>query len=151
MSRERDVRVMIQQTLQGTGEFDDNGVWLFAPEDLGEPTDEARVAFIEPVSTVISDLWDAQTDGGLIMTCTLRITFSCRASDPQARDDGVEQLLNVAQNALNGQVLISGFTLPALTRFQTWNWSPPGARPRPRSPFLAARSGDVGRGLAAGL
>ena len=125
MTRERDVRNAIADLLVATGAFDRQGVWLVAPEDLGQGTDIAAAVWIEPVSTTIRDEWDAQDSGGITMTAMLRITFAFRAEAAEARDDGAERLLNAAADALNGQILVPGFTIPAWTRFLLWMWSPP--------------------------
>jgi hypothetical protein len=128
--RERDVRNAIAAALLATNAFDANGVWLVSPEDQGQGTDVAAAVWIEPTTGAIRDEWDAQPDGGVTITAILKITFSFRAEDPQSRDEGVERLFDVACNALNGQVLVEGFTIPAWTRFQSWTWSPPGSPER---------------------
>ena len=130
MSRERDVRNAVQTLLQATGQFDPNGVWLFSPEDQGEGTDATNACWIEPFASELSDPWDAQTGGGVIVSARLRITFASRADDPQKRDEAVELLFNAAANALDGQTLVAGFTLPAFTRFVSWTWLEPDAPER---------------------
>lgn len=124
------VWIAIRDTLQATDAFDPDGVFLWAPEDQGQGTDLAAAAWIEQVGGQDRDEFDAQPAGALNETTQLKITFAFRAEDPFERDRGVKNLLNVAKKALNGQVLLAGFTIPAWTRFQSWAWSPPGAPER---------------------
>ena len=125
MPRERDVRNAIQALLQAQTAYDQVGVWLFSPEDQGEGTDVGAACWIEPIGTAIRSEWDNAPEGGITMTASLRITFAFRAEEAQARDEGVELLFDTAADALNGQVLVEGFTIPAWTRFLSWSWAPP--------------------------
>jgi hypothetical protein len=119
--RDRDVRAAIADVLSATGAFDIGGVWLWSPEDLGRGTSVGRGCQIEPGNSTVTDPWDAQTAGGLVIMSQVQITLLYRDEDAQKRDEGAENLLQQCQNALNGQSLV-GLTLPALTRFQSWSW-----------------------------
>jgi hypothetical protein len=128
--RDRDVRNAIVTALQITGAFDSGGVWITGlPEDSGSAASDFAAAAIEPDSSNQEDRWDSQTDGGLIITSRVRITLLFRNADPQLRDEGAEQLLDVAADALNGQNL-AGLTLPGMTRLTSWTWQPPTAPER---------------------
>ena len=125
--RERDVRTAIQTLLEQTGAFD--GVYLSGlPEDRGEAAADAHAVSIEPAGTTGADV-SADDDGDLIMTCRVNLVFLSRHEDPQIRDENVEQLLNVAADALSGQSL-DGATLPAKTRIVLWTWQKPTAPER---------------------
>lgn len=130
MATESDVRDAIQTAMLGTNVFDPDGVFLFAPEDQGEGTDVTAAAWIEPIASALRDEWDAEPSGGIMTTVNLRITLAYRAEDPTARDRRTELLFNAACIALNGQVLIAGFTIPAWTRFTSWQWLPPASPER---------------------
>ena len=120
--RDRDVRTAIADALQATDAFDPNGVWLFSPETMGQGSSVGRAVQIEPGNSTVDTRWDAQTVGGVIIMSQVKLTLIYRDDDAQKRDEGAENLLQQCQNALNGQNL-AGLTLPALTRFQTWNWA----------------------------
>jgi hypothetical protein len=122
--RDRDVRVAIAAALQATRAFDAQGVWLWSPEDLGQGTSVGRGVQIEPGNSTVADPWDAQTWGGIVIQSTVKLTLLYRDEDTQKRDEGAENLLQQAQNALNGQSL-AGLTMPAMTRFQSWSWANP--------------------------
>jgi hypothetical protein len=122
--RDRDVRNSVVVALQATGAFDPGAVWLFAPSDQGEGTSATAAAWVEPISSSETDLSDSQPDGGIDVTSEIRLTFAFRADDPQKRDEGVENLLEFAQNALNAQSL-AGLTMPAWTRIASWRWVEP--------------------------
>ena len=122
--RDRDVRTAIADALAATGAFDANGVWLWSPENLGQGSSVGRACQIEPGNSTVDTRWDAQTVGGVIIQSQVKLTLLYRDDDTQKRDEGAENLLQQAQNALNGQSL-AGLTLPALTRFQNWNWVNP--------------------------
>jgi hypothetical protein len=123
MARDRDVRLAIQAALKATEMFDAVMIWGL-PENYGSGASNTGAAAIEPVSSTQNDYWDSQTDGGLVVTSLVAITFMYRHDDPQLRDEAVENLFENAANALNGQNL-AGFTLPAKTRFTNWQWQPP--------------------------
>jgi len=126
MSRERDARLAIQSALVATGDFDPEAVFLWGlPEDYGSGSDKFAACMISPKSTRQSDEFDDTPSGGIVMTCQVVITFLFRHEDPQLRDEGVERLLNSAENALNGAKLVDGYTLPAFTRFKSWAWQKP--------------------------
>jgi hypothetical protein len=123
--RDRDVRNAIASALVATGAFDSGGVWLTGmPEDSGTGASIFAAAAIEPDSGMQEDRWDSQPAGGLVVSGLVRITLLYRYEDAQLRDEGAEQLLNTAANALNGQSL-AGLTLPGLSRFTAWTWQPP--------------------------
>ena len=121
MSRERDIRTAIQNALAATQAFD--GVHVFGlPEDCGSSADELAMAVIMPRSTQEDDLWDAGPAGGVIYRCTMALTVLARNEDPQARDEAAERLLNIAMNAINGQDLVPGLTIPDKTIVASWDW-----------------------------
>jgi hypothetical protein len=121
--RDRDVRNAIQSALAETGAFD--SVWIWGlPENFGTGASSLAAAAIEPVSSTQSDRWDAQPEGGLLVTSLVTITFLYRHEDPQLRDEAAELLFDTAADALNGQSL-AGFTLPGLTQFVSWRWEKP--------------------------
>jgi hypothetical protein len=123
LARDRDVRNAIQTALLATGQFD--GVWLSGlPEDYGQGADELAAAAIEPASSTEADEWDSQLAGGILIHSTVNLTVLVRKSDPQLRDEAAELLLDVAANALNGQVLAS-LTIPGWTKITSWRWQPP--------------------------
>jgi hypothetical protein len=120
----------VRDALLATNAFDPDGVFLWAPEDQGQGTDITAAAWIEQIGGQDRDEFDAQPAGALNETTQLKITFAFRADDPTERDMGAKNLLNVAKKALNGQVLLAGFTIPGWTRFLNWSWSKPGAPER---------------------
>ncbi len=120
--RDDDVRNDIVARLIATNAFDQGGVWNNCPEDIGQMTSITAAAAVEPGSGTLSDLWDAQTGGGVEVMSLLKITLYYRHEDPQIRDRRAENLVSYANNALNGKSL-AGLTMPALTRFKTWNWA----------------------------
>jgi hypothetical protein len=121
--RERDVRIAIRDALLATGAFSD--VWLSGlPEDYGGAASDLAVAAIQPSGSSLTTGWDAQTQGALDYTARVNVTILARHEDPQLRDELAEQLLNFLHDAINGQSL-AGFTLPAKTMVQSWNWQPP--------------------------
>ncbi len=123
MARDRDVRNAIQTLLVATGAFD--GVWIWGlPEDYGTGASQLAAAAIEPASSTQEDKWDGAGETGLVVTSRVSITLLYRNDDPQLRDEGVEQLLDVAANALNGQNFVPGFVLPDMSRFRSWSWQP---------------------------
>lgn len=128
MSRDRDVRNAIQAALLGTGAFD--GVWIWGlPEDYGTGASQLAAAAIEPESSNQDDRWDGTTQIGLVVTSRVSLTLCYRHDDPQLRDEGVELLMDIAANALNGESL-ADLTLPDVTRFQSWQWQKPEAPER---------------------
>lgn len=121
--RDRDVRNAMQAALVETMAFD--GVWIWGlPEVYGSGAGNIAAAVIEPVSSTQSDWWDSQTTGALIVKSKVTITLVYRCSDPQARDEAAELLLDTAANVLNGQSL-AGLTIPGLTHFESWSWQAP--------------------------
>jgi hypothetical protein len=121
MARDRDVRDAIQTALQATDAFD--AVYLCGlPEDYGSGASQLAVAVIEPESTEQTDIWDDQNIGALVNQSRVTITLLARNEDPQLRDEAVEDLFDVATDALNGAALVAGFTIPAYTKFKGWRW-----------------------------
>jgi hypothetical protein len=121
MSRERDVRNALQTALLATGSF--SNVWLSGlPEDFGHGVSDLTAAAIEPVASEFSAGWDSALGGSLDYTTTLRVTLLARHPDPQLRDELVEQLLNYLNDAVNGQALVPGFTVPQKTSVTSWQW-----------------------------
>lgn len=140
--RERDIRNAIRDALVATDAFD--AVWLGAPTEGTSAFD--RLAIIDPVGAGIASSahhagaiaetgrlgtglgWDDRADSLLDYTGTAKLTLIARDEDPQIRDEMAEQLLAVLCNAVNGQVLVPGFTIPAKTIVAHWTWkdaSPP--------------------------
>ena len=122
--RDRDVRAAMALALSATGAFDAEGVWLWSPENLGQGTSVGRAVQIEPGNSNVANPWDAQPWGGILIQSQVKVTLLYRDEDAQKRDEGAENLLQVCQNALNGQNL-AGLTLPALTCFLNWSWLNP--------------------------
>ncbi len=122
MSRDRDVRNAIASALELTGAFDD--VTLRGlPEVAREGASYNAIATIDPDSSTQEDRWDSAETGAVIVTSRVMITLAARNNDPQLRDEAVEDLFDIAADALNGQSL-AGFTSPELTRFVAWRWLP---------------------------
>ncbi len=122
--RERDIRNAVQAVLLATGQFSD--VWISGlPENYGQGVSDLTAAALEPVSTSLSTGWDAQTDGSLTYTMQLAVTLLARNSDPQLRDEAVEQLLDTFIDAVQGSPIVPGFTVPGMTRVNHWAWQTP--------------------------
>jgi hypothetical protein len=126
--RDRDVRNAVQSALQATGQFDLVSL-TGLPEDYGFGASNLKVCVIEPVSTQEDPRWDAQTFGGMVNTSQVSLTFIARFEDAQLRDEQVEQLVDVAANAINGNQL-GTLVIPGLTRITSWQWQPPSAPER---------------------
>jgi hypothetical protein len=123
MSRERDVRNAIQESLRATGAFSD--VWITGlPEDYGQAASSLTAAAIEPISTRLTSGWDSAPSGGLDYTSELSVSLLARHPDPQLRDELAEQLLDFLINAINGQSL-ANFTIPQHTMITSWQWLAP--------------------------
>ena len=58
------------------------------------------------------------------MDASATVTLLARHEDPQVRDELVELLLSVLENAVNG-VSLGGLTLPPFTMVERWAWAPP--------------------------
>jgi hypothetical protein len=123
--RDRDVRSAIAAALVATSAFDPGAVWLWGlPETYGSGASLQAAAAIEPDASQQDDDFDDDPAGGLVITSRVRLTFLYRHEDPQLRDEGVELLINVAANALNGTKL-GALTIPAWTKFLAWQWQTP--------------------------
>jgi len=123
MARERDVRSAIQAAMMASNAFD--AVWLSGlPEDYGKGVSNLSAAAIEPVSTAFSAGWDNVPDGAVVFAAKLRVTLLARNPDPQLRDETVEQLLDFLCDAVNGQNLVPGFTVPQKAMVGPWLWQP---------------------------
>lgn len=119
--RERDIRNAIKAALIATNAF--NEVFLTGlPERYGFGADKVAAAVIEPSSTSKQHIWDDAPWGGVTYTCDIVVTLLYRAIDPQLRDEAVERLLDMAVNAIAGQALVPGLTIPAKTEIVTWRW-----------------------------
>ena len=124
--RERDIRNAIQAALIATDAFDQGHVTIFGlPEDWGSGASGKCAAVIEPKSTSLRDLEDAETDGNIYGTCSITLTFMYRGEEAEDRDEGAEKLLNTAIDALNGATLVDGLTMPGFTRIKSWTWEKP--------------------------
>jgi hypothetical protein len=121
LGRERDIRNAVVTALQATNQFNlvtVNGL----PEEYGFGVDENSAAVIEPLSTAEEDRWDDAPGGGVIYKCDIVVTLLFRSEDPQARDEGAELLLDYTVNAISGQILVPGLTMPEFTKFTSWRW-----------------------------
>lgn len=126
--RDRDVRNAIQAALTDTDAFNGVHVWGL-PEDYGSGSSEQAAVWIVPQSSRQEDLWDAAPGGGLVITSRIGLLLAYRHNDPQARDEGAEQLLDTAANALNGNGL-GGLIWPQAARITGWDWQPPASEER---------------------
>jgi hypothetical protein len=126
--RDRDVRNAIQAALAATDAFNGVHVWGL-PEDYGSGSSEQAAVWIVPQSSRQEDLWDAAAAGGLVITSRISLLLAYRHDDPQARDEGVELLLDTATNVLNGQDL-GGLIFPQTARITGWDWQPPASAER---------------------
>ena len=121
MSRERDIRDAIKSALVATDLFDD--AWLTGlPEEYGQGASETAAAAIQPVTTRRLSGWDGEPGGQVEYASTIRVTLLRRNPDPQLRDEQAEQLLNTLINAVDGQALVPGLTVPQLTAVASWSW-----------------------------
>jgi hypothetical protein len=94
------------------------------PENYGFEASALAAVSIEPDSTADADLWDGGAATGSARTVRLNITFLARNEDAQLCDEACENLLMIAENALNGQPLVPGFNYPDKTKFLSWRWLP---------------------------
>lgn len=120
--RERDVRRAMRDLLMQTGSFDE--AHLTMPDAFGFGASEGAAVVVEPDSTTDADLYDGGMATGSIRTARVIVTFLARNPDPELCDDACELLLMVAGNALNGQKLVDGFTIPDKSKFGGWRWLP---------------------------
>lgn len=138
--RDRDVRAAIQDRLLATNAF--SGVWLMGAL-AGQGASDNAIAVIEPIGGGLAAASGMGLAGGrsvgtglgwsdigdlLDFTSTVKVTLTARDDDPQLRDEKAEQLLGVLCNAINGQILVPGLTMPSKTIVSRWEWisaSPP--------------------------
>jgi hypothetical protein len=123
MARDRDARNTIVTALTATGAFDlvtATGL----PENYGFGASKFMAAVVMPDTDTWQGGWDAQPSGGTAWIATCIVTVLAREEDPQLRDEAAEMLVSQVANAVNGQTLVPGLTVPALTRIQNWRWLP---------------------------
>jgi hypothetical protein len=120
--RDRDIREAIKTALDATGFFDEV-IHNAAEGDAAVSTIEQKTAVIYPLSGEISDQWDTLATGAMTIEAQCQIVFIITSEDDKHRDDALEQMFNVACNALNKQSL-AGLTFPDFTRFRRWQWLP---------------------------
>lgn len=144
MARERDIRTAIADALARTGNIPAENVHLAAADEAAAKDGDPLVVAIEPHSTTLMPSgpmstsvsarsaigWDSSTAGSLPFLTQILITVIARDQDPETRDDLAEQMLAAAQNAVNGQVLVEGFTSPMDTLVGNWTWAKPVAPER---------------------
>jgi hypothetical protein len=121
--RDWDVLDSIISTLQGTGSFD--GVYPAAePEQQGKPADDRLAAVVAPRDWEEVD----DSDDPTTVQSTRRIRYGlvliARDADAEARARALDQLLAVAQNALDGQS-IGGLTIAGWTRLRRGRYLDP--------------------------
>jgi hypothetical protein len=119
MTRERDIRKAIEELLVATNAF--SYVAADLPEDYGFGASQLTAAVVSPDRTAATTGWDSQLEGGLAYTAQVVVTILVRDEDKTVRDDLAERLLNVLQNAVNGQSL-ADMTMPGMTRVTGWRW-----------------------------
>ena len=120
MSRERDVRNAIVNSLQQTGAFSEVAI-TGVPEQFGYGASDFTAASIEPIQTTFATGWDAAPSGSLDYNATCNVTLVARHQDAQLRDELAEQLLDYLCNVVNGRS-IAGLTLPQKTMVTGWTW-----------------------------
>lgn len=113
----------IQALLQETRQFD--AVYLSElPESRGQHAGELKVAVLEPTDWDESDDTDDPDDVQDTVRQRFKLTLMIRDDDPVARDREVDRLLSTCKNAINGQPLVPGQTIPGWTKLRRGKWEP---------------------------
>lgn len=120
---DRHIMRSIKQALEATGQFD--AVYRgIITDGAGKPADFKAIAVIymdnfeEP--TFADDYDDTQSQH----TLRFRITIEVREDDPELREDELDRLRCVVQNAINYQTF-NDVTIPGLTVVRTGSYGKP--------------------------
>jgi hypothetical protein len=114
----------IRDLLAETDAFDD--VYLSElPDGRGRGAGELKVAILEPVDWDELDESDDPDDVQDTVRMRFRLTLIVREEDPVLRDREVDRLLNVCKNAIDGQPLVVGQTIPGWTKLRKGKWEKP--------------------------
>lgn len=140
MPRERDIRSAVKDAIIRTGQVPAESVYLANADEVASKDSDPLVVTIDPhattlmasgpMSTSVSAKaavgWDAPGDTTLVPYQTqVTITVIARDQDPETRDNLAELTLAYIQDAIDGQVLVDGFTAPMDTIIGNWTWSKP--------------------------
>lgn len=126
--RDRTILRLIADALAATGEFDEvctTGL----PERTGRTAGDARLASLELVSFKERELATDPDTAPRERTVRYHCYLLVRVEDPDARDDEVDRLANVAANAVDGQTF-AGITLRSFTTLDAGQYLPAAAPER---------------------
>jgi hypothetical protein len=94
------------------------------PDNWGFGASELTAAVVEPVKGKKRTIADAGPGITILVDGTVRLTILVRNQDPETLDDLAEQLLDAAEDAIDGQSL-GELTFPDKTILGEWTWEKP--------------------------